>query len=422
MSRLKRHFLFCGLALVLASGCGKAAVGLFPPTDTFFWPVALVADPQGDYLYVVNGNFDLNYNTGTVAVVDLKTNVVVSSSTIRLGSFGGDIGLFSVEQDGVRVATRGFVTTRELRALTWFDISRDETTHEPRMNCRLEADPEAKHPPACEDKYVIADNDTFADLGADVFSLAIGQVDGTSYAFTGSLRDTECLNGVGTCAKISAFSIEDGDTQLIAQQDFVIGAHGIAVSPLTGELYVTSRFFDTIQTMKLNRNTTTETGYSLDLVGTFSVGNLGNTGDFSRQIVFNKSGTRAYIAYRNPSSIVVLDTSLDPDDRPYNRILDVVEIGASPSDLKLVYNERLQRDLAYIVCFGTNEIWVLDTELLAVIDRVRIRKGPFKIAVVDNPKLGLKRAYITNFEDNTVTVLELDESSPFYHQEIASLN
>lgn len=422
MSRLKRNILLCALALVLTAGCGKAAVGLFPPTNELFWPIALAVDPQGDYLYVVNGNFDLNYNTGTVSVVDLRTNVIVSNSTIRLGSFGGDIALFSSEVDGKLVAMRGFVTTRENRALTWFDISRDDATNEPRMRCTLEVDPEAKHPPECDDKYVVTSNEDYLDLGLDVFSMAVGKVDGTTYVFTGSLRDTDCLHSAGTCAKISAFSVENGDTTLLAQQDFVIGAHGMAVSPLNGQLYVTSRFFDTIQTMELVPDSTTTTGYALNLVTTFSIGNLGNTGDFTRQIVFNRGGTRAYLAYRNPSSVVVLDTSLNANDIPYNRVLDVIEVGSNPSDIKLVYNERLQRDLAYVVCFGTNEIWVVDTEMLTVVDRIRIRKGPFKIAVVNNPALQLKRAYITNFEDNSVTVLELDEKSPFYHKEIASLN
>ncbi len=74
------------LALLLAvgssplAGCqaeldgllGTEKPGLDPPRDRFFFPTGLALTPDGRYLFVSNGNSDLKYNGGTIAVVDME--------------------------------------------------------------------------------------------------------------------------------------------------------------------------------------------------------------------------------------------------------------------------------------------------------------------------------------------------------------
>jgi len=57
-------------AAVLAA-CVPAGDGIAPPTDQLYFPVALAVDESSEWLYVVNSDFDLQFNGGTVQSVRL---------------------------------------------------------------------------------------------------------------------------------------------------------------------------------------------------------------------------------------------------------------------------------------------------------------------------------------------------------------
>jgi hypothetical protein len=58
-------------AAVTSSGCFTSDASLTPPLDTFYFPTGLVVSPGGTTLYVINSDFDLQYNGGTVQALDL---------------------------------------------------------------------------------------------------------------------------------------------------------------------------------------------------------------------------------------------------------------------------------------------------------------------------------------------------------------
>ena len=60
-----------GVAFGAASGCYYNDAGTAPPGEGFYYPTGLVVSPGRNALYVANSDFDLNYNGGTVDVVDL---------------------------------------------------------------------------------------------------------------------------------------------------------------------------------------------------------------------------------------------------------------------------------------------------------------------------------------------------------------
>lgn len=55
----------------LASGCFSADTGYAPPTDSFYFPTGLNLSADRSTLVVVNSDFDLQYNGGTVFALDL---------------------------------------------------------------------------------------------------------------------------------------------------------------------------------------------------------------------------------------------------------------------------------------------------------------------------------------------------------------
>src|ERR1700677_912608 len=69
----------CGLAAVaavagiasVAPGCYNGGGGTAPPTNTFYFPVALTVSAGGHVLYAANSDFDLQWNGGTLQSYDL---------------------------------------------------------------------------------------------------------------------------------------------------------------------------------------------------------------------------------------------------------------------------------------------------------------------------------------------------------------
>src|SRR3954470_20577720 len=61
--------LVCSLGLASAS-CFKPDDGREPPLDRIYFPTGLALSPDGDRLYVANGDWDLQFNAGSVQAYD----------------------------------------------------------------------------------------------------------------------------------------------------------------------------------------------------------------------------------------------------------------------------------------------------------------------------------------------------------------
>ncbi|NUO51216.1 MAG: hypothetical protein HOV80_20345 [Polyangiaceae bacterium] len=60
-----------GLLAASASGCFTGSDGLFPPTESLYFPTVIAVSPGRTSLYVANSDFDLQYNGGTVQVMSI---------------------------------------------------------------------------------------------------------------------------------------------------------------------------------------------------------------------------------------------------------------------------------------------------------------------------------------------------------------
>jgi len=56
---------------LLAASCFTSSDGLEPPQQSFYFPTGVLVSPGGTALYVVNSDFDLQFNGGTVQALDL---------------------------------------------------------------------------------------------------------------------------------------------------------------------------------------------------------------------------------------------------------------------------------------------------------------------------------------------------------------
>jgi DNA-binding beta-propeller fold protein YncE len=151
-----------------------------------------------------------------------------------------------------------------------------------------------------------------------------------------------------------------------------------------------------------------------------NIQNISAISDYGHGLALSPDGTRAYVAYRSPSSVLVIDAGLGEDGRPRNRVLGFVSVGSRPTELAVLPRADGKGDLIYVACFGTNNVYVVDSLLMDVVDVIPTGVGPYDIAVVDDELVG-RRAYVSLFEESAIAVIDLDPGSPFYHQVIAEI-
>lgn len=127
----------------------------------------------------------------------------------------------------------------------------------------------------------------------------------------------------------------------------------------------------------------------------------GVTGDGTldaRGVAFDSQGNTLVLT-RLPGTLVVAQGGLQPDGRL--SVVDSVEVGVGPSRLRVVTLHG--REFAFVSCFDSRDVYVVDLvarELTAV---VRGMTGPFEFEV-DTVR---ERAYIADFRTSVLRVVDL---------------
>ena len=458
------RLLTCFVAILTLS-CTESP-GIPHPTDRLHFPGALAADPNGDYLYVVSSNFDLRYRGGAVTAIDLNTHRLIEQGVIGIGDFGGQLVLYEPPPDGDDSTPRlvGYLPSRSEGRLYWFEVNGGQADAPLRLGCNEEGPTEGGGIQECDNSHRVGrverkrlpfddqnlDEDARASLAGRPVSMSVGldAVGTMIYPGVGDLEDHLIITNPRT-GRVSAFHIQGGmpmspstpgapahdddfDDSVLSRpgqpvflENRVVsgGAYDLALSPSDGLVYTTNRFAGLVVPLELNAHPDPaglpRTWTEIAIGDPFAIPSSGTASDHGRSMLFSLSGNLAYLSYRNPSGVVVIDTSLDSTGKRRNKVLGSIGVGAGPARLAAAKSGQDGRELLYVVCFGAEQIWVVDPVLLTVVDIIDLPGGPFDLAIVDNPERGRFRAYVSMFELEAVAVIDLDRESPFYHQVIA---
>src|SRR5262245_25262597 len=66
-----RSLVVLAASTLCVGGCYSTGDGPDPPSSSLYFPVGLAVSPGGNVLYVANSDFDLQFNSGTIAAYDL---------------------------------------------------------------------------------------------------------------------------------------------------------------------------------------------------------------------------------------------------------------------------------------------------------------------------------------------------------------
>lgn len=436
-------------AFFLAAGCLPDTGGIEPPSDRLIFPVGARVTSEGGHLLVVNSNFDLEYNAGTVVSMDLgfldenwvvgadggveafsscgeddtvsevsedgkycfiqESFLIDESETLRVGAFASDL-------DMTPGGDRALIPVRGERAIIVIDVDEEG---DDLISCDEGSD---LH---CGASHMIRSND---DVTLPIEPYEVSSMD---YYNPNDGQDPQSMVTLGFAThlaggEVSLFSIstapldsagEPGPSvlspRLLSVIDGVVdGASGIASNPETRDVYVAGRNDEEPHVAVLQIRTDSQNGsYSanpwFNQVNTIDIDEEMYAGTNARGIAVTRDGERAFLATRTPDALIELDVD-------NYAMSDMVTVCSDPSIVELYEHDNGTVDpfddtvYAFVLCFLTSQMYVVDTNLMQV--KVRMTgSGPQSIAVDEERQL----VYVANFRESTISIFQA--VPPFDH-------
>jgi DNA-binding beta-propeller fold protein YncE len=422
--------------------CAPESEGVNPPNDQFIYPVAAKVIDNDDYLLVVNSNFDLKYNSGTLMALDLakifgedttkvtfnsedglillngisldeycdagltqthcnisEQQFILNKETIRLGAYASDLNI-------TPQGDRALVPVRGEKSIITVDINGKDGSL---LYCGQNENRK------CNKDYRITSNNKVS-LPIEPYKVAT-----MDYAY--EHNGTQVIETMGFSThraggEVSLFAIskQSGDQQSVLENRLVKvingvveGAAGIAVNPIRKDIYIAGQVdlnkegaFSRIPVLRVFASLEDSGSYLEDpwfsqAATIFVSGKLINASDI-RQIAVSPDGKYGFVTVQNPPSLLKIDLNT-------YEIVDMLTMCHETSALAtyLVQDDLESKSTLYAfsLCFLTGQMYVIDTELMIPYIR-KTGQGPQDITFDKTRQVAL----ITNFTDSTISMVQ----------------
>jgi hypothetical protein len=421
----------------LGCACTASSSDVSPPKFDFYYPTGLAISPTADarFLFVLNANSDLRYDAGTLQVLDLdaidsaaectpderidsqrncpttldggaRASFVIDRSVAKLGNFGSAIAAQPLDDGRIRV----FTTVRGDPSITWADF-------DGQLDCGGSGDF-----PRCGEDHrldVLLDDPDFGNLPPEPF---VVHADLAGHVFV-----THLTSGLVTLvnAPTSGRPPRIHDTiggLFLANSVGSLRAVGVASRNPTdrdGLVYVTSSSEARVATVHVVPGPLIDGAETTRLASgpSFYYAEAATPGlrSDARGIAFDPTGNRAFLVSREPSELVVVDTSDLPTGAPRNEVIDAIEVCGQASTVVVAdFGAGLT---AWLPCFATGQLWIVNVDEMRLDAVIDVGRGPN--SVVADPLR--HRAYVANYAEDTITVIDADPASPTYYAPVVRL-
>ena len=416
----------------LVCGCTASADDVRPPDNQLFFPTGAAVAPDDSFLFVVNANSELRYDSGAVSVLELapidqviaawtgpdkvipdgcaqdpdhretltcdESLFISAQAGVRIGNFATDIGIQARDPGQLRLV----IPTRGDPSIAWVDWDGAG------LSCTSGSEGFA----LCDDKHrlsFVLDNPDLSIFNEPfgVFADSAGEFAVVTHLTSGAVTLIDSpRNGDAVITDVRAdfFAADPSSGQR--------GATGVAgrTPNATGDIiYVGSRSEDRIQMMTVGRPVNGAppfivqgNWFFLDSVGA----NNGGSSD-TRGVAFSTSGERMYLINRRPPSLQMFDTSLGPTGFPKNTPLGASDVCRQASTLTVSGDGDDER--IYVACFQDGQIYIIDPRGAgSVEDILLVGRGPYSVTAAKSRK----KVFVTNFLEDTIAVIDTAASSP----------
>jgi len=417
---IKRALL---IAVVLSAACDPADNTEPHPTDALDFPVSVTADPSGDKVWVVSGNFDLRFREAAVLAIDVASNTFIDDLAFEVGGFPGELEILADENDQAKAM---YIPSREDDRL-YFATFKDGKPTCPGGTVKGGIMSCPKSGAIERTKVETKDGSLEIDMGNDPYGAVIVPARGNPGVTTQPVVPDLLLTGAMANGRLAMFQLlDDGTPKLVGGVDLVTGLFGLVTNPKTGRVYASSKLANIVTVLGISPRLDDDkpTQDVLDPVNPFITvaGTVGipepRATDRGRAIAVSSDGTRLYVAYRAPDSLVVFDIADSSGGAVRNRVLQKIALDDDPTDL-VVVPQADGTDFVYVSCFKADRVEVVDPQDGEIVGGIHVGDGPSGMALIDNGSV--RRLYVALFHGNAVGVIELDPTSPFFHTEVGEI-
>ena len=383
----------------MVTACNEEQVGKPHPKDLIRWPVDISADPTGQYLFVVNSNFDQLYLGGSIAVMDLTEEKVLEEGTARVSGFCGVL-MQRLSADGsledLYVASRLGDEIHQIEV----GVSSDGV---PLLSCH-----ESESANACDEAH---SSPLTSELGFDVEPYAgtfIPTQDGRGILVTAGLAD-----GYLYTFEVSA----EGSVSALSNIRIGSGVQAIQYDPATSRLLFVHRSFPLLTTVEVAFG---EIEGVLDLqLGeprTLALPSVSNIFDFGRDLAVNPVNGQIAISWRSPSSVLILEA--DESLTSGYKLVRQIGVGNGAAGLNFAPFGPNGEMRLFVSAFKEDKMYVLDPVSGTVLQILSLPNGPYATTVINDSVGDRKWIVSANFEANNISVIEGDAAKEGYMQVI----
>lgn len=407
MHRVTTRLLGTVGLLLLGVGCTDYP-GPSPPATEVYWPVGVVAHPNGDYVYVANSNFDSAYRVdrgGSILALD-ATTLAPASDAVQVGSFGAELAVVA-GQDGA--PDRLYAAIRGDDQLSVLRIDDGGA----RLSC-----PRGDAPAnglACA---------IDGELGTDPFGLAVVPTDVGWLEAIGAPTPDDVLVVAGLGRQLALVTCRFGGSNWAdcasIQRNIGRGNNGVLYYPPSGRALVTGRATSLLREVDWYLD---DQGLPGDLVLTAAVPVPNALSQIEmRDLALGTDGQTGYLTVSRPDGVMsIAMTATDGGDLEV-RFLDRIDLDGDPS--AIIVREEAGREIGYVALRERDEVAVLDMLSNSVIARIAVESDD-ATPQDDAAPYGMtfdpvrQRLYVTLFEASEVIAIDLDPASAAFRTVVA---
>lgn len=417
----------CLTALLgFASGCNLDNVGDPPPDADIYFPTGLFLSGQGDgsparFLYVLNSNFDLRYNRGSVQAFNLDELDSRLSSCAEPG-LQCQIETSEVVEDEVLVPSlatsynvspdrkRLYVSTRTDRSLLYIDLD-EQADGESILQC----DESERR---CSDDRRRGVNASDNPRGVTFPSEPVAMVSLPAASAAPGL-DPEAVPGdfvlvAHRSGQVSLFhdAGEAGPKLIHVLDQLPLEPTGIEFDPAGHLAYISLYARNTSSTLSrllsriaISVEPRVEASYLYDVGGVVIDGVAPQRNTRAVRMNPAREG-QLLVTGERPASLLFVDVGTGPDaDAAVGSSIvparEIVTIGDGP--LRLTHGRIGERDLLAVACFDAKQLYLVDAVRSTIAAVIHNLNGPFDLAI-DSQRM---RLYLADFRSSSVLVVDL---------------
>ncbi|MCZ7584687.1 MAG: YncE family protein [Deltaproteobacteria bacterium] len=351
--------LTLGAVMALSgTACDEAPADFSGEGGIFDSPVSAVIN--GDYVYILSANFDLSdEGDGAITIVDIKRSLVNRrEGIVNRVSMPAYIGKMVISEDG----QTGYLANRAGSSILLVDLS------DPVRPELIDLNPDQGGTQGIR-------------VGSEPFGLTLSPDETRLFVANVGSGDLSIVDVPGR--------------QLIKNELLNWGLNDIGIQPGSPYAYITNKGLNAVAIYDITTSR---------FVTSFPLGGLTTgLGTDTRGIDFTSDGRWAFIAARNPESLLVVDTDKIPAQVD-TAVVDILPMDLKPTAVRVAPNDYE----VWVTNFDSHNVYAIDIRSRSVLDVVSTGAGPYDLAIADLDPDAPEQYYVfvSNFNSHNVSLID----------------